>query len=797
MSTTINLSAQTLCQYKSGTLGPYTLTESNTQVTGSIYWTHKNGKISFYFKATSRLANSYYNSSKGYIWYGNQGGNVRLTVGSSNSGWRLFVRQNSASQVTGYSSGGYQSSPGTYDQTNTVTVNATTSALTLKVELSSSSTVSKSVSFTPSVNTMVSTTPSIEYYRDGANVLARVKCVTTRSSTTYSDSYTYAATITVAGVSQSVTLTIPSTNTSATNTSSWVTVQSTANTLSASVRIASTNGGAFSGTQTATLNVPAMSTISGSSTGTLGNDYVISITRYDSSFKDALSYYINGTLIGTIASNITGSTNSYTWSVPPVSLSSYSPNSNSVVVTIRCTTTSGSTTIGSTDLSVTYSIPSSVVPTLGTVTLTKVNSNTTVSGWGVYLQGYSQCKIDVVGSAGVYGSTIVSYSVKVGSVVVNGAGSSGNADWSGTSGIITASGTLYVDVACTDSRGRVSAQTFVITVYEYSEPTISNAVVYRAGASGTTELDDGTYIYAYAKAVFSSAGNNNAASMSVKYRPGTSGSYTAGGTLASETGQRFGNGSISVTTPWEVVITITDALGNSNEYTFQLPTGAASIHIRPGGTGICFGGYSQNDDSVALADGMALLAGDSVIRTALPATGIEGQIIMLISAGTLVPYIYANGAWISTLLSAYPIGSIYMSTVSTNPGTLFGGTWAQLEDRFLLTAGSTYTAGSTGGSATVTLSTNQIPAHTHGNKSLTGTIRFNERRFGGSTPATGIVSIYSTATTQYFATNTSGSVANVAGFNFDASHEHTSVGGGAAHENMPPYLVVYAWQRTA
>ena len=194
---------------------------------------------------------------------------------------------------------------------------------------------------------------------------------------------------------------------------------------------------------------------------------------------------------------------------------------------------------------------------------------------------------------------------------------------------------------------------------------------------------------------------------------------------------------------------------------------------------------------------MAFLAGDSVIRTSLPATGIEGQIVMLISAGTLVPYIYANGAWISTLLSAYPIGSIYMSTVSTNPGTLFGGTWAQLEDRFLLTAGSTYTAGATGGAATVTLSANEIPAHTHGSKTLTGTIRFNERRFGGSTPATGIVSVATGATTQYFSTASSSSVSNVIGFDFNATHEHSSVGGGQAHNNMPPYLTVNVWKRTA
>ena len=78
----------------------------------------------------------------------------------------------------------------------------------------------------------------------------------------------------------------------------------------------------------------------------------------------------------------------------------------------------------------------------------------------------------------------------------------------------------------------------------------------------------------------------------------------------------------------------------------------------------------------------------------------------------------------------YPVGSIYMSVVATSPATLFGGTWEKLKDRFLLGSGDTYSAGSTGGAATVsytpagsnsggsvgnhTLTTTEIPSHNHG-----------------------------------------------------------------------------------
>ena len=50
----------------------------------------------------------------------------------------------------------------------------------------------------------------------------------------------------------------------------------------------------------------------------------------------------------------------------------------------------------------------------------------------------------------------------------------------------------------------------------------------------------------------------------------------------------------------------------------------------------------------------------------------------------------------------YPVGSIYMSVNSTNPGSLFGGTWEQIEGKFLLACDSTYTAGSTGGNSSHT-----------------------------------------------------------------------------------------------
>lgn len=121
----------------------------------------------------------------------------------------------------------------------------------------------------------------------------------------------------------------------------------------------------------------------------------------------------------------------------------------------------------------------------------------------------------------------------------------------------------------------------------------------------------------------------------------------------------------------------------------------------------------------------------------------------------------------------YPVGAIYMSTVATNPKTLFGfGTWEQIKDTFLLAAGSTYTGGSTGGEAAVTLTTKQIPSHNH-------SIFYPNAGAGNNYAPIGYPNVGSKST--YWA---------VGSYTGD-------VGGGEAHNNMPPYLAVYVWKRTA
>ena len=120
----------------------------------------------------------------------------------------------------------------------------------------------------------------------------------------------------------------------------------------------------------------------------------------------------------------------------------------------------------------------------------------------------------------------------------------------------------------------------------------------------------------------------------------------------------------------------------------------------------------------------------------------------------------------AVLLAAYPIGSIYTSVNATNPSSLFGGNWEAFgEGRMLLGAGGGYTAGDTDGSATHTLTINEMPSHTH-------SFTQENTRGAGSLGAGNGESSFSTVNT-------------------------SSTGGGAAHNNMPPYIVVYIWKRIA
>lgn len=179
------------------------------------------------------------------------------------------------------------------------------------------------------------------------------------------------------------------------------------------------------------------------------------------------------------------------------------------------------------------------------------------------------------------------------------------------------------------------------------------------------------------------------------------------------------------------------------------------------------------------------------------------------------------------MTSLYPVGSVYISFDSTDPSTIFGGTWERLKDRFLLASGDAYAPNTTGGSATKTLTTSNLPAHTHtcasaGSHTHTrGTMNITASGFMGEHVSSDPNSNYykfknqSTGALYYDGSNKYGSNGGIdhddyTGY-FDASrswtgatssngsHTHTigSTGNGLPLNIMPPYQTVYMWRRTA
>ena len=156
---------------------------------------------------------------------------------------------------------------------------------------------------------------------------------------------------------------------------------------------------------------------------------------------------------------------------------------------------------------------------------------------------------------------------------------------------------------------------------------------------------------------------------------------------------------------------------------------------------------------------------------------------------------------ISSVLDAvWPVGSIYISVDATNPGEKLGGTWEVFaQGQMLLGFSDTHDIGSTGGEETHTLTTDEMPSHAH-SIGLDGNHRHQMWRDSNHEfyDNTKITPEYKTTKHFQFA-STSGNGWPCGYTQYAGSHSHsmTNTGGGAAHNNMPPYITVGIWRRIA
>ena len=177
-----------------------------------------------------------------------------------------------------------------------------------------------------------------------------------------------------------------------------------------------------------------------------------------------------------------------------------------------------------------------------------------------------------------------------------------------------------------------------------------------------------------------------------------------------------------------------------------------------------------------------------------PTANVDTNNTQIATCGFVRNAIAKYAPMLDTLKKVYPVGSIYMSTVSTNPATLFGfGTWEAMPAGRVLLAqgksswGTTYNAGNTGGEATHQLTVGELPQHTHtASTNTTGSHAHTYRTFYGTT---GYGPDGSSDREKTINTGSSG------------NHTHTvtinNTGSNQAHNNLQPYIAVYIWKRTA
>lgn len=348
--------------------------------------------------------------------------------------------------------------------------------------------------------------------------------------------------------------------------------------------------GTKSGSGSGTLNTIPRGSVLGTISGfTLGNAINIPITKYSSSFTDSLTISVGGTTIKTISDITNGYDVSFT-STELNNIYAKLPSATSGTFTFKLTTKSGSTTIGTSSKTAKGTIPSSVKPTISSVSLSEYVSGLAAQ-FGAYVQNKSRISGTINASAGS-GSSIETYKM-----VINGATYTSRTF---TTNVLKTSGSNSYSLTVTDKRGRTATSSGTFSVLAYSEPTISTFKVVRSNSDGT-DNDEGAYAKINASATITSLSSKNTKSFVLRYRTKGSSSWTnvetyTGGYTYTATNKIVPN--ISVDNAYDFQLVATDYFNSSDptEQAVSLSTAYTILDIKANGKGISFGRVSTEDN---------------------------------------------------------------------------------------------------------------------------------------------------------------------------------------------------------
>lgn len=299
---------------------------------------------------------------------------------------------------------------------------------------------------------------------------------------------------------------------------------------------------------------------------------------------------------------------------------------------------------------------------------------------------------------------------------------------------LTKAGTTTVSATVTDKRGRTSAAaTASFSVLDYAKPSITALSVRRSNQDGT-ENDQGEYVQVTFSAKITALNNKNTATYKVRYKKSTAASFTEA-TITAQTGK------YTVTNASYIF-----AADSSSSFDVEVTaTDDFGTDVRTTSVSTAFTLMNWGTDGTSMGIGKVAEKANTL------QIGLDVEFLGKVS-----------GAIFDAI---YPVGSIYLAYNHTNPATLFGGTWTRIQNAFLWATPSTGTIGQTGGEREVTLTAAQMPKHNH----------------GGTYTNAGAARTHA-----WLASNGSA-----------MGYDTVDAGSGQAHNNMPPYIQVSVWRRTA
>lgn len=272
----------------------------------------------------------------------------------------------------------------------------------------------------------------------------------------------------------------------------------------------------------------------------MGKSVTINTPAVNSAYRHTLRYSFGGAS-GTIA---TGIASSVSWT-PPVSLANQIPSATAGSGTIYCDTYSGSTLLGTKSVSITLTVPGSVVPSAGTLSAALAEDT---SGTGLYVKGMGKAKLTLSGASGIYGSSITSYTITGGGwTATNGAL---------TTGTLASAGNITFTATVTDSRGRKASTTRTISVIDYTKPGVAVCDVYRCDADGNRKKA-GTYFAVEINASYSAI-TGNILNLTARYKKQSESSYGTAANVTNNGKTVLGGGNIGASTTYDVLVTVAD-----------------------------------------------------------------------------------------------------------------------------------------------------------------------------------------------------------------------------------------------